>query len=135
MANSLIPTLYGAIFGLVFLLPALRLTTQRGRDVASDEPEEATSPSILSTIAGYVIFLAMILGILFYADMNATEPIFSAWGWLSTWPSILVVLGGTLAISLFVGTAAGGQTVTFGFAATGFIGSLIGCTACPFNRE
>jgi flagellar motor component MotA len=127
MANSLVPTVYGAIFSVVCLLPALRLRAHRDRDVTSDEHEEATSSSILPTITGYIIFIAMILGILFYADMNAREPIFTAWGWLATWPSILIVLGGTLAIALFVGTATGGQSFTFGFAATGFIGSLMGC--------
>ena len=129
MATSLIPTVYGAILSVVCLVPALKLRSQRALDlrVEPTEENEEISASILTHIVGYTLFITMIVGVLINADMNATEPIFSAWGWVMYWPSLLIVLGGTIAIATFVGTAAGGQTFTFGFAVTGFIGSLMGC--------
>lgn len=130
MATSLIPTVYGAILSVVCLVPALKLRSQRTldlRDEPTEENEVAISTSSLAHIVGYTLFITMIIGVLIRADMNATEPIFSAWGWVMYWPSLLIVFGGTVAIATFVGTAAGGQTFTFGFAVTGFVGSLMGC--------
>ncbi len=60
-------------------------------------------------------------------EMNSSEPLITTGAFLFYWPSLLIVLGGTIAIALFIGTASGGQTFTFGFAVTGFIGALIGC--------
>jgi hypothetical protein len=77
-------------------------------------------------LIGYVLFLALIIGTLIRAEMNATEPIFTPWGWVTYWPSLLVVLGGTTALVLFVGNGAGGHTFTFGFSVTGLLGSLMG---------
>jgi hypothetical protein len=39
---------------------------------------------------------------------------------------LLVILGGTIALVLFVGSSAKGRTYTLGFAVTGLIGSLMG---------
>jgi flagellar motor component MotA len=130
MATSLIPTLYGAILSVICLVCALKLSTQsqlRHLEGANEGNDKTSFSLDFVNIVGYVLFVAIIAGTLIKADINATEPIFTAWGWVIHWPSLLIVLGGTVALVLFVGTGAGGQTLTLGFAVTGFIGSLMGC--------
>jgi hypothetical protein len=41
------------------------------------------------------------------------------------WPSLLVVLGGTIVLVMFIGDAAAGRSFTLSFALTGLIGSLM----------
>jgi hypothetical protein len=42
------------------------------------------------------------------------------------WPSVLVVIGGSVALALFIGAGAGARAWTFGFSMTGLIGLLMG---------
>jgi disulfide bond formation protein DsbB len=51
---------------------------------------------------------------------------FSPFDWIIHWPSLLVVLGGTIALVLFVGSAGAGRILTPSFTITGLIGSLMG---------
>jgi len=49
------------------------------------------------------------------------------------WPAILVVLGGTIALALFMGAGAGARALTLGFAMTGLIGLLTGLIQALFG--
>ena len=42
------------------------------------------------------------------------------------WPSLLIVAGGTVLFVLFIGSKALGRSLTFSFALTGLIGTLVG---------
>jgi len=48
-------------------------------------------------------------------------------------PAILVVLGGTIALALFMGAGAGPRTLTLGFAMTGLVGLLMGLIQALFG--
>jgi disulfide bond formation protein DsbB len=129
MATSFVPAVYGAILSVVCLVAALKMSAQRSPGLGEEtgaQSEKTRSPLGIANLFGYVLFLALIVGTLIRADMNATEPIFTPWGWVTYWPSLLVVLGGTTALVLYVGNGAEGHTFTFGFAVTGLIGSLMG---------
>ena len=127
-AHSFLSTLYGLILGAICIIPAFKLK----KDLASQStqavtpvPQKATAGSRLgfSQLAAYVVFTA------FLGWTMLTAPADERWStvdWFIHLPAILVVLGGTLAISLFIGRAADGETITVGFAFTGLIGSLMG---------
>jgi len=133
MASALIPTVYGVILSVICLVPALKLKEShpiRSLEESTEEPGKtqaglAASLSFENTI-GYMLFVVIVAGTLIKADLTSNAPIFDAWEWVVYWPSLLVVLGGTIALVLFVGNSAKGQTFTLGFAITGLIGSLMG---------
>ncbi len=133
MASSLIPIVYGAILSVICLVPALKLKEKRtlspheGITEEKGTREEGIMASLsFENIIGYVLFTAVIVGTLIKTKLTANTPAFEAWEWVIYWPSLLVVLGGTIALVLFVGNSAKGRTFTLGFAITGFIGSIMG---------
>jgi flagellar motor component MotA len=133
MASSLIPTVYGVILSVICLVPALKLKETRTLSPHEGITEEngkvqkgITASLSFENIIGYVLFMAIIVGILIKAELSANAPILEAWEWVIYWPSLLVVLGGTIALVLFVGNSTKGRTFTLGFAITGLIGSLMG---------
>ncbi len=133
MASSLIPTVYGVILSVICLVPALKLKETRTLSPHEGITEEngkvqkgITAALSFENIIGYVLFMTIIVGILIKAELSANAPILEAWEWVIYWPSLLVVLGGTIALVLFVGNSTKGRTFTLGFAITGLIGSLMG---------
>ncbi|MFC2165247.1 MotA/TolQ/ExbB proton channel family protein [Acidobacteriota bacterium] len=133
MASALIPTVYGVILSVICLVPVLKF--KEARTLGSHEGitgEEGTMEGGIvaslsfENLTGYVLFIAIIAVTLIKADLSSQAPIFEAWEWVAHWPSLLVVLGGTIALVLFVGNSVKGRTFTLGFAITGLIGSLMG---------
>jgi len=53
--------------------------------------------------------------------------------WPSYRPSLLIVLGGTIALMLFMGKTNSGPTVSTALAGMGFIGVLMGCIQMMFG--
>ncbi|MDH4217359.1 MAG: MotA/TolQ/ExbB proton channel family protein [Candidatus Aminicenantes bacterium] len=133
MASALIPTVYGVILSVICFVPVLKLKEARTLSLPKEITEEnektqdrITAPLSFENIIGYVLIIAIIIGTFIKAAISSKTPIFDAWEWMIYWPSFLVVLGGTIALVLFVGNSAKGQTFTLGFAVTGLIGSLMG---------
>jgi len=133
MASALIPTVYGVILSVICLIPALKIkeVPSLGSNEGITEDDSEIQNSITASLGfenviGYVLFIAIIVGTLIKADLSSQAPIFEAWKWVVYWPSLLVVLGGTIALVLFVGNLAKGRMFTLGFAITGLIGSLMG---------
>lgn len=133
MASALIPTVYGAILSMICFVPALKLresrTFRREEEFAGGDErtqKRITPPLTFENIIGYVLIIAMIAGTLIKAEHASDSWISYAWEWVIYWPSLLVVLGGTIVLVLFIGNSAKGRTFTLGFAVTGFIGSLMG---------
>ncbi len=132
MAGSLVSAVYGMIFCVMSLVVAMKLGSRSAgtSQQAQEQPGGGFRSMGLTRAFGYILFFAMIAGTLIRAMMtgNAEANVAGrhAWEWLIYWPSLLVVLGGTTALVLYIGNAAKGQTLTFGFAVTGFIGSLMG---------
>jgi len=137
MASALIPTVYGAILSVICLVPVLKLKgmppISPPKKTTDEITVEKTSPQMggliplrFENIIGYVLFAALITGTLIKSSLTSVDPIFDAWEWVIYWPSLLVVLGGTTALVLFVGNSNRGRTFTLGFPVTGLIGSFMG---------
>jgi len=133
MASALIPTVYGAILSIICFVPALKLKEMApplppAERVTVDEsmPNWITASFGFENLVGYVLILAMIMATLFKVAHATTANAIAGWGWLIYWPAILVVLGGTLALSLFAGNLAKGRIFSLGFALTGLLGLLLG---------
>ncbi|MBN1272444.1 MAG: hypothetical protein JXB26_09245 [Candidatus Aminicenantes bacterium] len=133
MASALIPTLYGGIFCVVCLVPALKLK-EIHKDILVEKNEgwygkgqkHVKVPFRLENVFGFVVFLALVVEKIIRTEFSSDSPIFSAWKWVIYWPSLLVVLGGAILLVLFVGNSARGKTLTLAFSVMGFLGLLIG---------
>lgn len=134
MSASYISAVYGMALAVICTVPALKtsglLETQSSdkRQAALEERADNNIPfPKLENIIGYVLFIfalgwAIFTPLLGYADEGPLKP----QELFLYWPSLLVVLGGTIAIALFVGNAAAGRSFTIGFALTGFLATLMG---------
>ncbi len=137
LANSLLAAVYGMILAAACLVPCWKLEAQRDRahdpeyDAAlSNRGHGATRSGQFSRLAGYLLFVAMLLSTLL---RPSTGSIGAVTGWIIYWPSLLLVVGGTLALLLFLGDAAAPSAISPGFALTGFIGSLMGFVQVLFG--
>ncbi len=132
MAGSLVSAVYGLIFCVMGFVVAMKLS-DRSSDTSQEarkEPDGGFRSLGLTNAVGYLLFFALIAGTLIRSMMTGNPEANvagqHAWEWLIYWPSLLVVVGGTTALVLYIGNGAKGQAFTFGFAVTGFIGSLMG---------
>lgn len=134
MASSFIGAVYGLILSVICLVPAFKLSGARTLGPSgSTSAESGSAPTAprpafrYPRLVGYTVFVFMVAGTLIEAHLRIPEPNrFQAWEWLIYWPAVLVVLGGTSALVLFIGNAGKGQSFTFGFAVTGLLGALLG---------
>jgi len=144
MIQSFIVTLYGLVLAVVCLVPAMRLAGKaekaRLKGVARPATED-TRPSPVTgrtltpdRIIGYVLFAAVLVLTIFFLvggqPQGGPLPIGKV---LLHGPAILIVLGGSIALALFMGAGAGARAWTLGFAMTGFIGLLMGLIQALFG--
>jgi hypothetical protein len=127
LIRSLLPTFYGSLLAVICFVPCWKLlgnlsclastTDTEGRDTLASS--EHTSRGF-ATIIGYIIFLVVLVS-------TFQLPNFSLLTMWSVYRSpLLVVLGGTLALILFVDGNKTKLTSSAAFAGMGLIGSLMG---------
>jgi hypothetical protein len=134
MAESALTTVCGMILGVICLVPALKLTGKlnkqplpEGREMLEKQGEKATTSLRFENIIGYALFIA-VMGwtiILPLVSKPINGPL-NPWKIFINLPSLIVVLGGTIALVMFMGDASAGRSFTLSFALTGGIGSLVG---------
>jgi hypothetical protein len=141
ITQAFVVTLYGLVMAVVCLVPALKIQG-RTRGAEPQGPSEAREPGpadfgkifVLGKILRYAP-LAAVLATAGYSLIRANPQ----GGSLSldkvilNWPSILVVVGGTTALALFMGAGAVGRALTLGFAMTGLISLLMGFIQALFG--
>ncbi|MBM3295692.1 MAG: hypothetical protein FJY82_14405 [Candidatus Aminicenantes bacterium] len=125
MIQSFIVTLYGLVLAVVCLVPAMKLSGQAGK---VGRPASVASGGLpLDRIVGHVLFAAvLVLTVLFMIGgqpQGGPMPIAKV---LLHGPAILVVIGGSIALALFMGAGAGARAWTLGFAMTGLVSLLTG---------
>jgi len=133
MASSLIPSAYGMILSVICLVPWLKLKETRSSNLPEEisgenekTQERSASSFSFENMVGYVLIMAIILWTLIKAELSSHSPILPIWKCVVYWPALLFILGGTIALVLFVGSSAKGRIWTLGFAVTGLIGSFLG---------
>ena len=133
MATSFLATVYGMVLAVICAVPAwklgdiMRFQTTRNISQNALNPAPAAAKSLrFENVLGYLLFLVVVSWTAFKPVLGMAYLKFSPFDWIIHWPSLLVVLGGTIALILFVGSAGAGRILTPAFAITGLIGSLMG---------
>lgn len=133
MAASFLATVYGMVLAVICAVPAWKLGEVPSLKPAGNVPyteaehKPAGAGSLrFENVLGYLLFLLVVSWMVFKPVLGIAHLNFSPFDWIIHWPSLLVVLGGTIALVLFVGSAGAGRMLTPAFAVTGLIGSLMG---------
>lgn len=124
LIRVLLSTFYGSLLGLICFIPSWKLLGKLSGPSPEPGATRCGSQDISSRgfgmVLGYVLFLAALIAALRPPSISFSG-IFSA-----CLPSFLVVLGGTLALLLFIGGNNAKRAVSTAFAGMGLIGSLMG---------
>jgi len=133
MAMSFLTTIYGMVLAVVCAVPAWKLGEVlrfKPAGIASETAAKSTAADAGSirfeNVIGYLLFLVIVSWMVFQPVLGVAHSNFSPFDWIIHWPSLLIVLGGTIALVLFVGGAGAGRMLAPAFAITGLIGSLAG---------
>lgn len=133
MATSFLATVYGMVLAVICAVPAwklgeiLRLKPAVNAPNTIAKPEASLAKSLrFENVLGYLLFLVAVAWTTFKPVLGMAYLNFSPFDWVLYWPSLLVVVGGTIVLVLFVGGAAAGRVLTPAFAVTGLVGSLLG---------
>lgn len=125
MARSMLPAIYGLILSATCSAPGLKLKLQ---DDDPDKPpsSDAAPEPRAGKVIGAVLFAAalgwMIILPLIWSKAEGPLPPIATFFHV---PAILVVVGGTIALTLFIGRPSSG-VLTWSFALAGFIGIMAG---------
>ena len=129
LAQCLLATFYGILLAVICLMPCWKLMGKlRNRPLLPDEGQSELSISArpgwgVGTVIGYVLFLTVLAWTAFNFSLQ------TLWGLLPAifnLPAVLVVLGGTMALMIFVGGTNSAPRLSTAFAVMGFIASLMG---------
>ena len=144
MIQSFVVTLYGLVLAVICLVPSMKLFV-RAEDArfegetrpvteAAHPPHVTSRGTTVDRIIGYVLFAAvLILTILLLIGGQPQGGLHPMGKVLLHWPAVLVVIGGAIALALFMGVGAGARAWTLGFAMTGLIGLLAGVIQTLFG--
>ncbi|MGD9346449.1 MAG: hypothetical protein PVH84_11330, partial [Candidatus Aminicenantes bacterium] len=134
MSTSYISAVYGMALAVICAVPALKTSGLLGTQLKEEREnilEEKTRQNVpflkLDTVIGYVLFIFALGWTIFTPILGETfEGPIKPHDLFLYWPSLLVVLGGTIAIALFAGNSAASRSMTLGFALTGLLATLMG---------
>ena len=142
MIQAFLVMLYGLVLAVVCLIPATKLAGGSGGTIDPLEmrPAEAGPAGLgvrawpLDRTIGYILFASVlalnVVVLIAGRPMSGPLPIGKT---LLYWPAILVVVGGSVALALFMGPGGGAKAWTLGFAMTGFIALLTGLIQALFG--
>jgi len=133
MAGSFLATVYGMVLAVICAVPAWKLGEVLRLEPAGNVAETIRKPAPVvaksirfENVLGYLLFLVAVAWTTFKPVLGMAYLNFSPFDWVLYWPSLLVVVGGTIALVLFVGAAVAGRVLTPALAITGLVGSLLG---------
>jgi TonB family protein len=129
LTKSLLGTFYGILLAVICLIPCLKLIgkLQSGLSLPdagrSDAPSSIAKPGLsYGTVIGYVLFLSVL--VLTIPNLSIAM-LWNALPSIIYWPALLVVVGGALALMLFIGGVNSGLPLSMSFASMGLIGFLM----------
>jgi hypothetical protein len=128
-----IAAIYGMILAVICFVPVLKLTGELSKyqlqepgEVLEKPGEKAAKTLRIENIIGYALFIAVVgWTIISSISLKESHSPLNPMEVFVYWPSLLVVLGGTIVLVMFIGDAAAGRSFTLSFALTGLIGSLM----------
>jgi uncharacterized membrane protein len=129
MIQSFIVTLYGSVLAVVCLVPAMKLAdlAERAPSGGGAAGPAPARPVPVERVMGYVLFATVlavtVLSFLTGSPQDGPLPLAKV---MLHGPAILVVLGGAVALFLFMGAGTGARGLTLGFAVTGLVALLAG---------
>ena len=125
LIRSLLSTFYGSLLAVICFVPCWKLMEILQSRLSAPNAERSETPIAtgragwrFGTVLGYVIFLSALVSTLRIPNLWLV--------WTGFKPSLLVILGGSLALILFMGASNTRLTASAAFAGIGFIGSLMG---------
>jgi hypothetical protein len=125
--RPLLSTLYGSLLAVLCFAPSWKLMgklqgrlPESGAERKELPASNARTGSGFLTILGYVLFIAVLISFARLPNLSLSEVL------VACLPSILVVLGGTLAMLLFMGGINARLTPSTAFACMGLLGCLMG---------
>jgi hypothetical protein len=129
LAQYLLPTLYGILLSVICFVPYWKLKGKLSNGSSSQTAEQKPISMEhtgwrLGAVVGYVLFLSFWVW---------SFPLHTVGILTAIMPAVLLVLGGTIAIMLFVRGGNSGPTLSMAFAATGLIGALVGVIQMLFG--
>jgi hypothetical protein len=126
LIHSLLSTFYGSLLAVICFVPCWKLLGILQSRPSAPNPERNETPMLIGhpgwrfgTVLGYVLFLSVLVS-------TSRMPLNLSELWSVYRPPLLVVLGGTLALMLFMGGNNTRLTPSAAFAGMGLIGSLMG---------
>jgi flagellar motor component MotA len=127
LIRPLLSTFYGSLLAVICFVPCWKLLGTLQSRPSAPNPERSETPISIGhpgwrfgTVLGYVLFLSALV----WTGRMLLDLHMSLWSVYR--PSLLVVLGGTLALILFMGRNNTRLTPSAAFAGMGLIGSLMG---------
>jgi flagellar motor component MotA len=129
IAQSLLAGLYGILLAVICFIPCWKLMG-RLKNAPLTPTAEQRSKSIgpprwrFGAALGCALFILVLASFLVPNVLKLALPDML---WMGYRPAMLVVLGGTTALMLFMGGARSGPMLSTAFAVIGIIGSLMGC--------
>ena len=125
LIRSLLSTFYGTLLAVVCFVPCWKLMGKHQIRLSAPNAERRETPASFErpawgfgTVIGYVLFLAALVSTVHLPNVLMVWNVYR--------PSLLVVLGGALALMLFIGGNNARLTLSTAFAGMGLIGSLMG---------
>jgi flagellar motor component MotA len=127
LIRALLSTFYGSLLAAICFVPCWKLMGKLQSRLSAPGTEQSEAPVSIKrfgwrfgTVIGYVIFLAALIIAVRMPTVSLLEVL------TVCFPSFLVVLGGTIALILFLGGNNARLTPSAAFAGMGLIGSLMG---------
>jgi hypothetical protein len=134
-ARSLVVTFYGVLLAVICFIPCWKLTGKLQSRMLVPETEQGSIAISrpgwrFGAAIGYVLFFSVLTSYLTSAILKLQMPSLLFMGFK---PGMLVVLGGAIALMLFVGGSRSGLALSTAFAGIGLIASLMGWIQLMFG--
>lgn len=133
LASSFRPAVYGLVLGLFCGLPGLKHSLAAPPSKRPDQPAQS-GRSLSKTVSlwriesgvGLFLLIAILFGTTVFRLQQDPTRNFPSLGFFLDWPAVLVVVGGTFVLTMFLGPRAWGASLTLASAVTGFVGAIVG---------
>jgi flagellar motor component MotA len=125
LIRSLLSTFYGSLLAVICFVPCWKLMGKLQSRLSAPNTERSETPISIGrpgwrfgTVLGYVLFLSALVSTSHTLNLSRLWPVYR--------PSLLLIVGGILALMQFMGVNNSRLTLSTAFAGMGLIGSLMG---------